>query len=52
MDDAGLLMAGKVEESLVEKARLEAAAKQLCLRIAGRTIEAMMSELQLFGDDL
>lgn len=41
-------MAGKLE-SLVEKVRLETVARQVCLRSAGRTIEAMMSVLQLFG---
>jgi hypothetical protein len=41
-------MAGTLE-SLVEKARLDVAARQVCLRTAGRTIEAMMSVLQLFG---
>lgn len=40
-------MAGK-EEDLAEKVRLEAAARQVCLRTAGRTIEAMVSVLQLF----
>jgi hypothetical protein len=40
-------MAGKLE-SLVEKVRFEAAARPVCLRTAGRTIEAMVGVQQLF----
>jgi len=42
----GLLIAGKLEVSFVEKVRLEAAAKQVCRSIAGRTIEAILGFLQ------
>lgn len=41
-------MVGKLE-ALVVKVRLEAAARQVCLRSAGRTIEVMMCVLQLFS---
>jgi hypothetical protein len=34
-------MAGKLEVSFVEKVRFEAAAKQVCRSIVGRTIEAI-----------
>jgi len=41
-EDAGLWMAeGRPVEVFVEKARLEAAARQDCLRAAGRTIDAI-----------
>lgn len=40
-DAAGLLMAGKLEAGLVEKARLDAAFRQDCRSIVGRTIEAI-----------
>ena len=43
MDEVGLEIAGKLEEALVEKAVLEAAIRQVCLSIEGRTIEVMMS---------
>jgi hypothetical protein len=34
-------MAGKLEVSFVEKVRFEAAARQVCRSIVGRTIEAI-----------
>jgi hypothetical protein len=40
-------MVGELE-SLVENVRFEAAARQVCLRTAGRTIEAMVGVRQLF----
>ena len=40
---AGLLMAGKLADSFVEKVRFEAAARQVWRNIAGRTIEAIFS---------
>jgi hypothetical protein len=40
-DAAGLLMAGKLEVSFVEKVRFDAAARQVWRSIAGRTIEAI-----------
>jgi hypothetical protein len=40
---AGLLMAGKLELSFVEKVRFDAAAKQVWRSIAGRTIEAILT---------
>ena len=40
-EGAGLLMAGKLEVSFVEKVRFEAAARQVCRSIVGRTIEAI-----------
>ncbi len=42
-DEVGLLMAGKLEGSLVENVRLDAAAKQDCLRSVGRAIEAIVN---------
>jgi len=41
-DAAGLLMAGKLETGLVEKTRLDAAFRQDCRSIVGRTIEAIV----------
>lgn len=40
---AGLLMAGKLELSFVEKVRFDAAAKQVWRSIAGLTIEAILT---------
>ena len=48
MDAAGLLIAGR-REILVEKARWETAAKQVCLSIAGWAIEAMTGMLRLLS---
>jgi hypothetical protein len=39
--EALLIAVGKLAETLVEKARFDAAARQLCLINAGRTIEAI-----------
>jgi hypothetical protein len=40
-DVAGLLMAGKLADSFVEKVRFEADARQVWRSTAGRTIEAI-----------
>lgn len=48
MDEAGLLMAGKVAAGLVEKACFEAAFKQVCRSIDGRTIEAITKTSNAF----
>jgi hypothetical protein len=41
-DAAGLLMAGKLEVSFVEKVRFDAAARHLWRSIVGRKIEAIL----------
>jgi hypothetical protein len=46
-DDAGLLMAGKLEAGLVEKTRLDAAFRQDCRSIVGRIIETIVKCPQL-----
>jgi len=43
MDDVGLLTAGKLEASFVERACFDAVEKYICRSIAGRTIEAMVN---------
>lgn len=45
-DAMGLLMAGTAEDSLDDNVRF-AAARQVCLSIVGRTIEAILKILQL-----
>ena len=42
-DAVGLEMIGKAEEVLVVNARLEAAARAVCLSMVGRMIEAIVS---------
>lgn len=41
-DAVGLEMIGKAEEILVENARLEAAARAVCLSMVGRMMEAIL----------
>jgi hypothetical protein len=42
-NETGLWMVGKHDVDFVDKVRFDAVARQVCLRIAGRAIEAMVN---------
>lgn len=48
IDEAGLVMAGKVEDGFVEKAFLVVSLRHDCRKTAGRTIEAIVKFCRVF----